>query len=225
MPIEEELVRRRRNLIDALARRGISLSDISQRTGISISDLQSFYAGNLDAEISRYEEAISQALGTSIRDLIADEGPSTPTPDILPVRGVLRAGAWLENTEYVVEESVPVLADIRYPRNAQFIMQMHGHSMNKLISHGDYVHCVNWDTAGVPLQDEMIVVVQRHRDGLTESTLKQVQLSDRGDICLVSRSHDEPHQLSIILRRDKTTVDGSEVVIQGMVIGRFQAFH
>lgn len=225
MPDSEELEYRWRMLIGALEENEISLSDIREQTGISSLDMKAFCTDAESAETLRHEEVIFQVFGISIAGIIAEFASSATTPNHLPVTGILRAGAWLESIEFETSDSVPVLPDLRFAARDQFVMQVQGPSMNELVSHGDYVHCVDWQKTEFSLEDEMIVVVQRQRQGLTESTLRQVAISKEGDINLVSRSSDERHQPPIPLTPDQVTDDGCSVVIQAMVIGHFQPFH
>lgn len=93
----------------------------------------------------------------------------------LPVRGEVRAGAWLEEDGGARYEgqTIRVLANPKYKPDAQFALKVVGDSMDKVVKDGEYVVCVDFAAVGRMPEDGEIVVVQKHRHGLMEVTLKR----------------------------------------------------
>ncbi|PCJ69310.1 MAG: hypothetical protein COA62_11870 [Rhodobiaceae bacterium] len=146
-------------------------------------------------------------------------------PYHLPVVGVLQAGAWMERVDPEKAGTVPVTLDQRYAKRHQYALKVQGQSMNQLVQHGDYVHCVDWKEVAWELEHEMIIVIQRCWQGLTETTLKQVEADENGDVILLSRSDDDQYRAPITVRNGLILNDDCEVTIQALVVGHYQPYH
>lgn len=105
-------------------------------------------------------------------------------PTSIPVVGKLAAGVFREvvehddgDQEYIFDEPDP-----EFPNARQVAFTVEGESLNDLkprpILDGDKLICVDFDDTGLPLIQDMIVVVQRTRDdGRTlEWSAKQVEI-------------------------------------------------
>lgn len=150
----------------------------------------------LQALIHRYEAHVMM-IAPPTRELWWLDG----LPDAaMPIRGVVRAGAWLEidPQDDPIPETYPAAPDPRFPRNAQWLSRVRGDSMNALtrrgqpagILDGDLVHVVDAIAIDYRFKDGDVVEVERIRfDGSErEITLKQVAVSPDGEITLWPRS-------------------------------------
>ncbi len=220
-----EFERRRATFFRILKERGVNLLDLAQRTGVSASVLNAFRSGNIDSMSDPHQEVIARALSITVDKLFDDIGTQPVEPCQLPVVGLLQAGMWMEDGEPENFETIPAVPDSRYPERHQYALKTQGRSMNLLIPHGDYAHCVDWAAAHRRPEQDMIVVVRRSRQGLTETTLKQVDIDRDGNVNLLSRSDDERYRVPISIG-DGPIIDGDcDVTIQAVVLGRYQPFY
>ena len=146
-------------------------------------------------------------------------------PYDLPVVGLLQAGAWMERVDQEKAGTVPVTLDQRYAKRHQYALKVQGQSMNRLVQHGDYVHCVDWKEVAGELEHEMIIVIQRCWQGLIETTLKQVEIDENRDVILLSRSDEDQYRVPITVRNGLILNDDCEVTIQALVVGRYQPYY
>jgi SOS-response transcriptional repressor LexA len=143
----------------------------------------------------------------------------------LPIRYRVQAGSWREvedvSESYGVHD-VPIA--IRYQGFAQWLEEVVGDSLDKLILAGRLVHVIDAIDLGYSPADGDIVVVERRRAGLHERTLKQVEITGRR-IMLWPRSNNpkwqEPLDVSLVLRE---VSDDIEVEIVGLVVADFKAW-
>lgn len=144
---------------------------------------------------------------------------------LLPVTvaGPVQAGAFIPIDEF--DQSEPETfyepADPDFPRARRTAFDVIGDSMNRLeptpILPGSRVIAVNYDDIGIPLRDNMVVVVQQERDGgqLREWSVKQIELQDEV-IVFHPRSSNQRHK-PIVVPRDLSPDDGREVRILALV--------
>lgn len=112
----------------------------------------------------------------------------------------------------------------RYRDFQQWLEEVIGDSMDKLILPGRLVHVVDAIDLGYSPADGDIVVVERRRAGLRERTLKQVEVTGRR-VLLWPRSNNpkwqEPIDVSLVLREPS---DDIEVQIVGLVVSDFKVW-
>ncbi len=144
---------------------------------------------------------------------------------LLPVTtvGPVQAGAFIPIDEF--DQSEPEVfyepADPEFPRARRTAFDVIGDSMNRLepspILPGSKVIGVNYDDIGIPLRDNMVVVVQQERDAghLREWSIKQIELQDE-HIVFHPRSSNPRHK-PIIVPRDLRADDGRQVKILALV--------
>lgn len=92
--------------------------------------------------------------------------------------------------------------------------------MNKVVRDGSYIVCVSWAELGRQPRDNDLVVVERRRDGLIETTVKRIKLQDQ-KIVLMPDSDDPRWQSPIILEGG---LENDEVAITALVIGKYETF-
>ena len=144
---------------------------------------------------------------------------------LLPVTvvGPVQAGAFIPIDEF--DQSEPEVfyepADPEFPRARRTAFDVIGDSMNRLepspILPGSRVIGVNYDDIGIPLRDNMVVVVQQERDAghLREWSVKQIELQDE-HIVFHPRSSNSRHK-PIIVPRNLRADDGRQVRILALV--------
>lgn len=179
---------------------------------------------------------IADHLGVAVEELMTgvDAPPVRSAPELveLPVRGEVRAGAWLQvDDEEVEPETRPAARDPRFPKAGQWLSIVRGDSMNALtrdgrpagIYDGDMVHCVDAvDVSYRPRTGDVVEVERlRFQGGERELTLKQVEVSDQG-ILLWPRSTNPQFQDPLPYREGDTA--DVEVRIRGWVISSLRSF-
>lgn len=142
---------------------------------------------------------------------------------LVTVVGPVQAGAFIPIDEF--DQSEPETfyepADPDFPRARRTAFDVIGDSMNRLepspILPGSRVIGVNYDDIGIPLRDNMVVVVQQERDAghLREWSVKQIELQDE-HIVFHPRSSNPRHK-PIIVPRDLRADDGRQVKILALV--------
>ena len=145
--------------------------------------------------------------------------PNTPSPArMVPVVGVVRAGAWIEVVEdFQPEEWLP-FADPQYDRTEIYALTVEGRSMDKDYPDGSRIFVVPAAHAGVREGDH--VVVRRRRSTGVETTLKEVVVEAGGEIALWPRSNDPQHQTPYRLGLARDADDGPEII--GVVVGKYE---
>jgi SOS-response transcriptional repressor LexA len=153
-------------------------------------------------------------------------GLRTPPPlGLLPVRGTVQAGAWLEVDAHDQRdvEMVAGAKDHRFPLADQWLSVIRGDSMNDLkpsgIFDGDLVQCV--DAISIEYQPRTGDVVEveriRFQGRERELTLKQVELTAKG-VVLWPRSTNPRWQQPLRILGEGDAGDDVEVRIRGWVI-------
>lgn len=186
-------------------------------------------------------EAMAPHLGVSADDLMLNRLPwidatniSPDTPELIKskrqggaavVRAIVEAGAWREVDEYNQDEPdwVTLEPDPRFPEATQEVYIVSGDSMDDLKPHpitpGSKVSTLRYDeiASRYPLRDDLIVVVQRTRDGghVRELSVKQVKwFEDRIEFRPCSKN---PRHKAIVVQHDQWEDNGVVVEIIGLV--------
>jgi transcriptional regulator with XRE-family HTH domain len=133
----------------------------------------------------------------------------------LPVRGTVATGVWREPTEMPPPEVFPATPDRRYPSDAQYLLRVEGAGMDKIAPAGSLVHCVDLQSTGMQIQHGDVVVVERRRHGMRETTLRRVQQAAAEGLKLHSEGGEHQSVLEL---------DGSDqVVVKALVIYAIRA--
>lgn len=131
----------------------------------------------------------------------------------VPLLGEVRAGTWTEIlAEPEIEDRIPVRLP-EYQRASLFAVRVSGRSMDLKYPDGSVVIALPPSEAGVRVGDD--VIVRRYRDGLAETTLKEVTQIEDGSYELQPRSSDPTH-LSLPMPKAPDSQDGIEII--GVVI-------
>ncbi len=134
----------------------------------------------------------------------------------LELHGEVAGGVWIEipESQDMELERVPVAPDPSYPVDAQYALRVRGHSVNKTARDGSIVVCVDVMTAGIEIRDKDLVVVERKRGSIVETTIKRVRKGN-GGLELWPESDDPAHQEKLTLGHRRGT---AEVRIKALVI-------
>ena len=159
------------------------------------------------------------------------EGEGGPAISEVRVVGDVAAGVWNESTAFGVYDPdlpsefdayppVPVVPDPRYKGLGQFAVRVVGPSINRVIPDGYFAVCVPYWDARSEIRDGDLVVIERIRGGLHESTIKRVR-RDKGGWMLYPESTDKRYQDPVALAPDlEHERDSPDVTIEikGLVI-------
>lgn len=169
-------------------------------------------------------ELYARAFGVSIDWLLTGKGKKDGNSrliplKLLPVKGKVLGGAFLEDNKCQKGIYMPVAADPEYSEREQYLLEVSGTSMNECYPEGVYVHCVSmkYHPDGVMPQHGDHVIVERRKGELKETTIKEYVLTRRGAE-LWPRSNDPAWQSPTHLPSDKP-VENMEIT--ALVIGLY----
>jgi SOS-response transcriptional repressor LexA len=141
------------------------------------------------------------------------------TAAFLTVRGSVEAGSWREVAFSDVEvhelETLPAPQSI--VDSGAFALRVSGPSMDRLYREGTFVIVQPWH--GGPLPFGRRVIVERERkDGLIETTVKELVRGADGEPELWPRSNHPAHQTPLLFK----DMDGVTVRLAGLVVSSYQ---
>lgn len=123
---------------------------------------------------------LATAMGKDPSDYYTANTPATsPAVERIPVMGRVQAGAWSEHPQWPEHEWYYVEVDpTPFPGAERFALEMVGHSMDKIIPPGSVVECLRvfYNTGPIPRSGD-IVVVERQRNDLFETTCKRLEIT------------------------------------------------
>lgn len=171
---------------------------------------------------------LARALETSVEALLEGQAVHRPLEEIeLPVSYRCSAGVWLETDEHsqVEPRREPAEYIPAYANWPQWLEEIDGDSIDRLIPNGALIHVVDTQAMGYEPADGDIVVVQRSRLGgmLRERTVKQVEIL-KGKVLLWPRSHNPAHQKALDFSAGADNDDGVQVLIVGKVLQAYMRF-
>lgn len=128
---------------------------------------------------------------------------------VIPVRGDVAAGLWLEFDLPAEEPSewVPFVPRLGVPLEAVFALRVKGNSVDKVAPDGSLLICISYAEAGLAIQNGDLVVVERRRDqeGRRQVTVKRLH-ERRNGYELVPESTD-PYWKPVFLKRGSSWDD------------------
>lgn len=198
-------------------KRGLKLAQLAELVGTSHATIQRLETGKMKLT-QEWADRISRAMDVQLPEVFGEIVPAVV--DGLPVLGSVQAGVWREAD--VADEPkyppLPISPDSRYPGHAQFALKVVGTSMNRVVQDGMYIVCVTWAELGRQPRDRDLVVVERRRDGLVETTVKRIQIQNR-KILLMPDSDDPRWQSPIELDGG---LESDEIAITALVVGKYE---
>lgn len=205
------------------------LGDMIGTTQQAIHDLETKGKGG-----SSHLVSIANALGVTAEWLWGGTGPKNPArhgegspitelEGVAPVIGTVGAGVWREaelttlaTTETTI--TIPVLPTKTNVGLPQYGLRVEGGSMNKIVGEGEFVAiCLIEDGARYYPGD--IVVVEKSRNGLFQTTLKRLKRVTADAIVLSPESDDESFTDLIVGKEDD-----DEARIVAVAIGKYAPF-
>lgn len=146
-------------------------------------------------------------------------------PGTAPLVAIVEAGAWREVDELDQDdpEWVTVPADDKFPDATQRVYDVSGDSMNRLEPHpitpGSRIVAVDYDeiASRSPLRDNLVVVIQRSRNGGQERELSVKQVAWFEDRIEFQPRSSNPKHKAIVVEHDNWEDNGVEVAIVGLV--------
>lgn len=198
-----------------------SATDAANAIGVKVPTYTSHENGTRDFD-DEYAKKYARRLGVNVEWLVFERGENTPIKNEteMPVRGEVRAGAWLEIDENPPDMgTIPAMHDPRFTRATQFALLVVGTSMNKVVPPGQYVIVASWPELGQELRDGDLVVVRRERAMTYEVTLKRARVGTNGKWQLWPESTDPRYQEPVTMGDGDRDV---EVTVIGKVVGRYE---
>lgn len=200
-----------------LAKPGRSQSALARHLGVVPEIVNRIVHGRRQVKATEADQiraylAATESGVTATITRLADMPTSTA---LLTVRGTVEAGSWRE----------VALSDLGYdpetliaPRSVvdsgAFALRVAGPSMNVLYPDGSFVVVQPWHGGSLPFGKR--VIVERRRDGLVETTVKELVRGADGEPELWPRSNHPAHQGLIAYREEDTTVHIVGIVIWSM---------
>jgi transcriptional regulator with XRE-family HTH domain len=197
--------------------RNLTQAQLAEMIGTTDATVQRLETGRRQLT-ERWAAQISTVLGVDVSEVFGQILPATTVG--LPVVGEVQAGVWRE-TDVIDEPKHPPLPlgpDPRYQSSQQFALLVQGESMNKVFAPGTFIVCVSWSDVGRQPREGDIVVVERRRDGMVETTVKRIAVQNR-KLVLMPDSTDPRFQNPIEL---EGSIERDEIVITALVVGRYE---
>lgn len=199
------------------ADKGLSTTQLGKLVGTSHATISRLETGEMQLT-EQWAARIASALGVHLTEIFGEIVPARTSG--LPVLGEVAAGVWREVE--VVDETkdcpLPIGNDPLYPNVKQFALRVVGESMNRVVHDGGYIVCVSWADLGRQPRENDLVVVERRRDGLVETTVKRIRSID-SQVHLVPDSDDQRWQKPIPLAGG---LENDEIAITALVIGKYE---
>lgn len=197
--------------------RDLTQAQLAEMIGTTDATIQRLESGKRQLT-QRWAEQISLVLGVDVSEVFGSILPATTAG--LSVIGEVQAGVWRE-IDFADEPKHPPLPlgpDPRYQNKQQFALLVQGESMNRVFTPGTFIVCVSWTDIGRNPKEGDIVVVERRRDGMVETTVKKIAIQNR-KLVLMPDSTDPRFQNPIEL---EGSLERDEIVITALVVGRYE---
>ncbi len=195
--------------------RGLTLEQVGEMVGTSATQISRLERSKRKLH-EDWLKKFGDAFGLHMTEFLSQSGPSSEGMTVL---GSVGAGMWHEIGMSVQKETstVPLGNDLRYPALSQYALKVVGDSMDKVFPDGQYIVCVPWAELGRELRNKDLVVIERRKHGLSEATVKRVQMS-KGTCKLMPESTSPRWQEPLVLNGS----EDEEVIITALVIGRYE---
>jgi SOS-response transcriptional repressor LexA len=197
-------------------------AEVSQKAGLNPGYLRDLLRKNSNPTMGKVAK-IAEVLGLSTAFLVSgDSGTNGEQLAPMPVSmssivGVIEAGKFRDVSIHSQDDDfpqIPVPQNELFPHLTQYVLEVRGDSMNKIVLEGTYVVCVPFAKTRLSPKPGMIVHVERSMsDGqFVETTLKEIDEVD-GELLLRPRSTNLAHQ-DIKLEGDESTM----IEVRGLVV-------
>ena len=212
---------------------GLSARAASLKAGLSADAIRNVQRGGSSSPRFETISALARALECNTMYLTgeADE-PGEAAPEVggefqLPVLFTVAAGAWRENDDHNQDHPRMAPAQRLPPYDAwpQWLEEVEGDSMNRMIPPGSLVHVVDTRAMGYEARHGDLVVVLRTRAGgfFQERTIKQVELTPHS-VELWPRSYNEKWSTPLEVSNGAKDDETATVAIVGKVVRAYIGF-
>lgn len=195
------------------------------------------------ATVSRWEKgsvpegmsiaALAKFAGMSVDQFLGDTSLGQPpasqalTPIYtIKVIGAVSAGIWRERAQWPDDEIYEIeVGPSPYPGINRFGLVVEGFSMDKLFPPETVLDCLRipFNGSGLKPKPGDLVIVERRKGDLCETTCKRLAVDDAGDYVLLAESTKPEFQEPMhIGRPDQTHFDDSEAVVIAIVNRSYQ---
>lgn len=154
-----------------------------------------------------------------VTDLSGSQLKSLDAHSLVWCVGEVAGGIWREAFEWPRGDWLPVInsmLDDRYPDAERSAVRVRGDAMDLLYPEGSFVFFVRLDDVDRKPKPGDRVIVLRHRNGQTESTIKEYSRDAQKRRWLLPRSTNPDHKA---IPLEKSGADGEVVEILGLVVG------
>lgn len=210
---------------------GLSLGQIAKRAGYKgRSSVQKYFSEDYDKYLTpNIANKLATAFeGTSVnpsevlelaeKTSVVDQ-PLSERNDLVTVIGEVKAGAWLEESQWSEEQQYQIAVGPNpIPGTKRFAVKMVGNSMDRQIPPGSELECAYVRYGGViPISGDLVIVERPNHD-LTEMTCKRLS-NEGGRWLLKCESYQEEFQYSLDVgsANEDLHID-NEVSIIGVVL-------
>lgn len=199
----------------AVSRRKLSLDATSGKNPDLVRDLISRGQDRMPSFQS--VAGLASAMGRNVDDFtINAAGSREDKPIRIPVVGTVEAGVWREVAQdqgNELEEVVVYPSRISAP--GRFALRVNGYSMDRLFPPGTILDCLSVPFAGEngpqPRLGD-IVIAERSRGGLIETTCKRLDATEDGSFVLRAESSRPEFQTPVQIGRPDNNFDGDDTV-------------
>ncbi|UTO29099.1 LexA family protein [Bartonella harrusi] len=190
-------------------------------------------AGTTQPQIKRLEkgerkltkewaEKLAPHLGVKPFNLLFPENkeihPISNAIGMIPVIGKVAASSWMsvEDMDFGFDDIEYVPSTSKYPAHFQFALKIEGNCLNKIARDGDQLICVDIIKAGIDVEPNDLVIVERSRFNgqMIERTAKRIRQTISG-FELWPESTEPNHQEPIKING---ATDGEEIRVVGKVL-------
>ena len=197
--------------------KGLSTKQLAELAGTTHATISRLETGDMQLT-ETWADRLSKVLDVQLTEIFGEIVPAS-LPG-LPVLGIVQAGVWREADlmDEAKDAPLPITPDPRYMTVRQFALRVSGESMNRVVQDGTYIVCVSWAELGRQPREGDLVVVDRRRDGLVETTLKRIKITGQ-EVFLMPDSTDPRWQTPIPLDGG---LEHDEIVLTALVVGKYE---
>lgn len=219
-------------LQSAIDELGWSKAELQRRSGISYDSINKYLRGDVDNPRGNVLEKLAETidrpalwLKEGIDAANTEIHRASRSPGTAPLVATVEAGAWREVDELDQDdpEWVTVPSDNKFPDATQRVYDVSGDSMNDLKPHpitpGSRIVAIDYDeiASRSPLRNDLVVVIQRTRNGGQERELSVKQVAWFDDRIEFQPRSTNPKHKPIVVQHDSWEDNGVEIAVVGLV--------
>lgn len=184
---------------------------------------------DIDAAV-RYGKALKvnpgHLLGLDTIDTPAFRIATEPASKMVSVVGAVEAGVWRERTEWAREQQYEVEAGYSMVSGAErFALEVEGYSMDKIFPPGSVLDCLRVYKGRLDPQDGDLVIVQRRRHDLMETTCKRLTRDGETWVLIAESTKPEFAEPIVLGTPDRDFAGDDDIEVIGIVARAIQAHY